>query len=185
MRITRCLSLLTVLMALVGCASTPTPSSSPVRATASDTTASRAADAAVSMLGKPYKYGGDTPTGFDCSGLVHYSYSRVGVDVSRDTRTLETQTSLIRVSNLRRGDLLFFDQEGQEIVPRRDFHRRRALRPRALNGRQGPHRETRRQVLAEALRRGKAHLAGQSSSQLAALACVGSSSAIECRARMR
>jgi len=64
------------------------------------------------MLGKPYKYGGNTPTGFDCSGLVHYSYSRVGIDVSRDTRTLKTQTSLTRVSDLRRGDLLFFDQEG-------------------------------------------------------------------------
>lgn len=114
MRITRCLSLCTVLMTLVGCASTPTPPSAPVRATASDTAASRAADAALSMLGKPYKHGGDTPAGFDCSGLVHYSYSRVGVDVSRDTRTLRTQASVVRVSNLRRGDLLFFDQEGKK-----------------------------------------------------------------------
>jgi murein DD-endopeptidase len=114
MQIPRFLFLPIALLVLYGCASTPSPSSAPLRVKASDTTASKAADTAVSMLGKPYKYGGNTPTGFDCSGLVHYSYSRVGVDVSRDTRTLKTQTSLTRVSDLRRGDLLFFDQEGQK-----------------------------------------------------------------------
>ena len=114
MQIPRFLLLPIALLALYGCASTPSQSSAPARLKASDTTASRAADTAISMLGKPYKYGGNTPTGFDCSGLVHYSYSRVGVDVSRDTRTLRTQTSPARVSDLRRGDLLFFDQEGQK-----------------------------------------------------------------------
>jgi cell wall-associated NlpC family hydrolase len=103
-----------VLLALAGCASAPTPPSAPVRAKASDTAANRAADVALSMLGKPYKYSGDTPAGFDCSGLVSYSYSRVGVDVSRDTRTLRTQASLVPVKDLRRGDLLFFDQEGKK-----------------------------------------------------------------------
>jgi len=93
MKIPRFLLLPITLLALLhGCASTPSLSSSTVRVKTSDTTA----------------------TGFDCSGLVHYSYSRVGVDVSRDTRTLKTQTSLTRVSDLRRGDLLFFDQEGQK-----------------------------------------------------------------------
>jgi murein DD-endopeptidase len=114
MQIPRFLFLPIALLALYGCASTPSPSSASLRVKASDTTASKAADTAVSMLGKPYKYGGNTPTGFDCSGLVHYSYSRVGVDVSRDTRTLKTQTSMTSVSDLRRGDLLFFDQEGQK-----------------------------------------------------------------------
>jgi cell wall-associated NlpC family hydrolase len=114
MRLTRSLSLSIILLALAGCASAPTPPSAPMRAKASDTAASRAADVALSMLGKPYKYTGDTPAGFDCSGLVSYSYSRVGVDVSRDTRTLRTQASLVPVNDLRRGDLLFFDQEGKK-----------------------------------------------------------------------
>jgi cell wall-associated NlpC family hydrolase len=114
MQISRFLFVPIVLLALYGCASTPSSSSAPARLKASDTVASRAADTAVSMLGKPYKYGGNTPTGFDCSGLVYYSYSRVGIEVSRDTHTLKTQTSLTRVSDLRRGDLLFFDQEGQK-----------------------------------------------------------------------
>jgi cell wall-associated NlpC family hydrolase len=114
MRSNHFLFLCIFLLALVGCASTPTPPSAPMRAKASDTAANRAADIALSMLGKPYKFSGDTPAGFDCSGLVRYSYSRVGVDVSRDTRTLRTQASMVRVSDMRRGDLLFFDQEGKK-----------------------------------------------------------------------
>ena len=114
MQIPRFLLLPIALLVLYGCATEPSPSSARAQLKASDTTASKAADTAVSMLGKPYKYGGNTPAGFDCSGLVHYSYSRVGVDVSRDTRTLRAQTNPTRVSDLRRGDLLFFDQEGQK-----------------------------------------------------------------------
>ncbi len=66
------------------------------------------------MVGKPYRYGGSTPKGFDCSGLVNYSFAQVGLKVSRDTRTLREQGVLVRTSALRRGDLVFFDQEGKK-----------------------------------------------------------------------
>jgi cell wall-associated NlpC family hydrolase len=107
------LALSVVLAALVGCATTPTiPESAHARASAQQS--ARATEVALSMVGKPYRYGGDTPAGFDCSGLVSYSYARAGLEISRETRSLRSESMLIRVAELRRGDLVFFDQEGKK-----------------------------------------------------------------------
>jgi cell wall-associated NlpC family hydrolase len=40
------------------------------------------------MIGRPYKYRGDTPEGFDCSGLVRYSYLAAGMDLPHGTGPL-------------------------------------------------------------------------------------------------
>ena len=68
--------LLIALLAVAGCASTPhrapAASSGSTRPTAE--LSDQAADHALKMLGKPYRYGGASPAGFDCSGLVLYSY---------------------------------------------------------------------------------------------------------------
>jgi cell wall-associated NlpC family hydrolase len=103
----------TVLAFLVGCASVSVASSPGDRA--STDAASRAADVALTMTGRPYRHGGSTPAGFDCSGLVHYSYARVGVQLSRDTRGLREQTGEIARTELRPGDLVFFDQDGKKF----------------------------------------------------------------------
>ena len=66
------------------------------------------------MVGKPYRYSGDTPAGFDCSGLVRYSYGRAGISMPRATPAQRSATTLISVRSLRPGDLLFFDQEGKK-----------------------------------------------------------------------
>ena len=60
-------------------------------------------------------YAGSTPTGFDCSGLVQYSYAKVGVRLSRDTRALLDMSAPVAADNLRRGDLLFFDEDGKKL----------------------------------------------------------------------
>ena len=60
------------------------------------------------MLGAPYRYGGDTPRGFDCSGLVRYAYQRVGIDVPHSSRMLFKQSKKVPLNNLQPGDLLFF-----------------------------------------------------------------------------
>jgi len=73
----------------------------------------RAAENAVRMVGAPYRYGGSTPNGFDCSGLVYYSYSRAGVRLPRSTDGLRRSTLPIAQSSLRRGDLVFFNQQGK------------------------------------------------------------------------
>src|SRR5215470_3284953 len=79
-----------------------------------DSVAGRAADSALAMLGKPYRRSGNTPAGFDCSGLVQYSYSRVGVTLPRETQAQRQQGREVPASDLRRGDLVFFDQEGKK-----------------------------------------------------------------------
>ena len=81
---------------------------------ADKTTAQRAADYAQNMIGKPYRYGGNSPTGFDCSGLVQYSYSRAGLPIPRTTKSQRESSVAVGSQSLRAGDLIFFDQEGRK-----------------------------------------------------------------------
>ena len=67
------------------------------------------------MVGKPYKYGGSSPAGFDCSGLVLYSYKQAGVKVSHSTEHLRSGSRLIKAADLRKGDLIFFNQQGKKF----------------------------------------------------------------------
>jgi cell wall-associated NlpC family hydrolase len=107
-------ALLPIVLALIlpGCASAPLfRPSSEVSATVAD----RAAAHAATMRGRPYHYGGaSVSTGFDCSGLVYYSYRQAGVDLPHSTEALRKTSKAISVSSLRRGDLVFFDLEGKK-----------------------------------------------------------------------
>ena len=98
------------LAALAACASAPQARAAP----RDGVVAERAAKNALKMLGKPYRYGGSTPAGFDCSGLVQFSYQQAGVFVPRNTEAQRRASTAIRLSQVRRGDLLFFDQEGKK-----------------------------------------------------------------------
>ena len=110
------LRILTALLVatLAGCAGSPEAPDRPAVARASDDTARKAVDVARNMVGKPYKYAGDTPAGFDCSGLVRYSYGKAGIQLPRDTRSQRNLSVPVSLRNLREGDLLFFDQEGKK-----------------------------------------------------------------------
>ena len=104
---------LSMVATLAACSGSPqVPEPTTVRA--SNETAARAIDYAKEMLGKPYKYAGDTPQGFDCSGLVKYSYGRAGISMPRDTQAQRRMSMLVSVHSMREGDLLFFDQEGKK-----------------------------------------------------------------------
>ena len=88
----------------VGCVSTP----------ASNTgVGERAAAVAIEQVGIPYRYGGSTPTGFDCSGLVHYSYASVGKNIPRTTAGQWADFKPVNNQDLRSGDLLFFRISGK------------------------------------------------------------------------
>lgn len=74
----------------------------------------RAADSALHLVGVRYRYGGSSPSsGFDCSGLVQFSYRQAGASVPRTTDALREASIPVRSSSLRRGDLVFFHQEGK------------------------------------------------------------------------
>jgi cell wall-associated NlpC family hydrolase len=81
-------------------------------AAAGTTTGERAAAYAQKMVGTPYRYGGASPKGFDCSGLVQYSYRHAGLALPHNTEALRRMAKHIRLAELRRGDLVFFDQRG-------------------------------------------------------------------------
>ena len=74
----------------------------------------RAAASAAKMVGKPYKFGGASPAGFDCSGLVFFSYRQAGVALPHNTEQQRRLSKPVKLGELRRGDLLFFDQEGKK-----------------------------------------------------------------------
>ena len=73
----------------------------------------RAARIALRAVGVPYRYGGTSPSaGFDCSGLVYWAYGRLGVAVPHSSYALAGEGRPVRMSRLRRGDLLFFYGNG-------------------------------------------------------------------------
>lgn len=61
-----------------------------------------------SQIGVPYLWGGATPAGFDCSGLVQWTYSQVEVSLPRTAQEQYDATTRISPDDLRPGDLVFF-----------------------------------------------------------------------------
>jgi cell wall-associated NlpC family hydrolase len=99
--------LVTTLLLAAGCAGTP------ARDSPSGDARGAIARLALSMVGVPYRYGGATPSeGFDCSGLVYYSYTSNGHVVPRTSQEQFKAARKIELAEASEGDLLFFqDQE--------------------------------------------------------------------------
>ena len=70
---------------------------------------------AKTLVGVPYRYGGTSPNGFDCSGLVQYAYKEIGVNVPRSTRDQLRYAQSVPVPSLRAGDVLFFRVSDRKI----------------------------------------------------------------------
>jgi cell wall-associated NlpC family hydrolase len=69
-----------------------------------------AASIALRYLGVPYVYGGASPSGFDCSGLVMYVYAQLGISLPHYTVAQWNATQ--PVSSPAPGDLVFFNGLG-------------------------------------------------------------------------
>jgi len=67
---------------------------------------------AMHYLGTPYVWGGASPSGFDCSGLVMYVFAQVGVSLPHSSYAQYGMGSPVSRDQLQPGDLVFFDGLG-------------------------------------------------------------------------
>lgn len=63
---------------------------------------------ALAFLGTPYRYGGTTPAGFDCSGFVYYNMRQIGISMPRTAHQQYMETQPLAREELQPGDLVFF-----------------------------------------------------------------------------
>jgi peptidoglycan DL-endopeptidase CwlO len=67
---------------------------------------------AMQYLGVPYVWGGSSPRGFDCSGLVVYVFAQIGISLPHSTYALWNVGSAVSRDQLQPGDLVFFSGLG-------------------------------------------------------------------------
>jgi len=84
----------------------------PVAVAAPPATHGSAASAAMSQLGTPYVWGGASPGGFDCSGLVMWAFAQVGVSLPHSSYGQYGYGVPVSRDQLQPGDLVFFDGLG-------------------------------------------------------------------------
>jgi cell wall-associated NlpC family hydrolase len=101
------------LLALAGCGSLEPIERTPAARPAPAAAPPRVVAVAQQMVGTPYRYGGNTPRGFDCSGLVHYSYTQAGRTVPRSTGAQYSGSRTVPYAQRAPGDLLFFHIDGK------------------------------------------------------------------------
>lgn len=65
-------------------------------------------------LGKPYVYGDEGPNSFDCSGLVQWVYSHVGISLPRTAAQQQRATTLIGAPLP--GDLVFYGAPAHHVA---------------------------------------------------------------------
>jgi len=104
------------LMLVLGCAGQPKPPGTPAglaESASGRTLGARAARTARSLIGVPYRFGGASRDGFDCSGLVVYSFARAGrLGLPHSVARLDELSRPVSIGSLEPGDLLFFRLRG-------------------------------------------------------------------------
>lgn len=73
----------------------------------------QAVDFATGLIGTPYRWGGATPAGFDCSGLVYYTFRKAGVSVPRTSQQQFNAARPVALHEAVPGDLVFFAERGR------------------------------------------------------------------------
>jgi cell wall-associated NlpC family hydrolase len=71
---------------------------------------------AKSFVGTPYKFGGTSPQGMDCSGLVLVSYQSIHKNLPRTSSAMMTVGNAVKAEKIRPGDLVFFSANNTSKV---------------------------------------------------------------------
>ena len=83
--------------------------------TAASSRAAAAVAAARSALGRPYVWGANGPAGFDCSGLMQWSYAQAGVHLPRTSQEQRYAGRRIPLSQARPGDLVVYRSDAGHV----------------------------------------------------------------------
>ncbi|WP_080840886.1 C40 family peptidase [Cohnella massiliensis] len=67
------------------------------------------------VVGTPYKWGGTTVKGFDCSGFIRYIFDQFDTQLPRTSKSQAQVGTKVAKDELRPGDLVFFNTDGQGI----------------------------------------------------------------------
>jgi len=97
-----------MLLALAGCSQMPDKPSADSGRSAPDPARETVVATARQLLGSPYRFGGNGPRGFDCSGLVWYVHRQAGIPVPRSALSQHGAAVPVARGELLPGDLLFF-----------------------------------------------------------------------------
>lgn len=89
-------------------------SSSSGSSSSSSTSSSSVVRTALALRGTPYRYGGTTASGFDCSGFTSYVYKKAGKSLPRTARAQAAATT--RVSSPKAGDLVFWGYPAYHVA---------------------------------------------------------------------
>ena len=94
-----------------------TSSSSSSNSSSSSSSSSSSVNAVLNLaakqIGKPYVWGAEGPSSFDCSGLTYYVYKNAaGITLPRTSSEQSKYGTTVSKSNLKAGDLIFFDTSG-------------------------------------------------------------------------
>ena len=73
-------------------------------------------NAASENLGARYRSGGSNPEGFDCSGLMFFTFRKFDIVLPRSSNEMSNLGTVLNPNEIRKGDLIFFKTNGRKII---------------------------------------------------------------------